>query len=292
MPFLRASVYVAAPIQSQLPDGSGPSGVWSPISCTLIYSDNAAVLVDTPVTIQQTRLLINWIEEIAPGRKLSYVYITHGHGDHWFGLPLLKQRWPEAIPIATKGTITHMHENAHPDFFNAAWESRFPAQIYQPFTFAEPLPDNGRVTIEGQWEIQAIECGFTDTHSTTVLWVPDLRLVAGGDVIYGSCHQMLAFANTKELRAEWIRAVEKVEALNPTYVIPGHKKAEEIDGVWHLAATKRYIQDFGSLWEKNPSSGQDVFDAMSRLYPDRFNKSALRSSCQGTYAAMKAGKPQ
>jgi glyoxylase-like metal-dependent hydrolase (beta-lactamase superfamily II) len=290
MAYLQAAVHVAAPIVAQLPDRSGPSGVWSPISCTLIYSEKEAVLVDTPITIRQTRELISWIEEIAPNRKLCYIYITHGHGDHWFGLPQLIQRWPEAVPVATAGTITHMHENASPALYHAFWESRFPQQIYQPFTFAQPLPENGKFVLESKWIMQAIECGHTDTHSSTVLWVPDLRLVAGGDVIYGGCHQMLAFANTQALRDEWIRGVEKVESLNPMYVVPGHKKADEIDGVWHLAATKKYIEDFGALWAKNPQTPQEVIDAMMTIYPDRFNNSALRSSVQATFQVWKSGK--
>lgn len=292
MSSLKASVFVAEPIQSLLPDGSGPAGVWSPISCTLIYSENEAVLVDTPISIRQTRLLINWIEEVAPGRKLSYIYITHGHGDHWFGLPLLVERWPEAVPVATRGTVSYMQEASDPASFNAFWESRFPEQIAKPLKIAQALPKDGKFVLEGKWAMEAIECGHTDTHSTTVLWVPDLRLVAGGDVIYGGCHQMLAFANTKDLRDEWIRAIDKVQALNPSYVIPGHKVAGEIDGVWHLAATKKYIEDFGKLWSGNPETPQEVFAAMTKMYPDRFNSSALRSSVQGTFAAFKAGKAQ
>jgi hypothetical protein len=73
---LRAAVHVAKPIPSQNADGTGPAGVWSPISCTLIYSEKEAVLVDVPTTIRQTRELINWIEEHAPSVKVSYVYIT------------------------------------------------------------------------------------------------------------------------------------------------------------------------------------------------------------------------
>jgi hypothetical protein len=76
MSSLRAAVHVAKAIPSQNPDGTGPRGVWSPISCTLIYSEKEAVLVDVPTTIRQTRELINWIEEHAPSVKVSYVYIT------------------------------------------------------------------------------------------------------------------------------------------------------------------------------------------------------------------------
>ena len=76
MSSLRAAVYVSKPIPSQNPDGTGPRGVWSPISSTLIYSEKEAVLVDPPMTTRQTRELINWIEEHAPSVKVSYVYIT------------------------------------------------------------------------------------------------------------------------------------------------------------------------------------------------------------------------
>lgn len=289
---LRAAVHVASPIPALSPGGSGPSGDWSPISCTLIYSDKEAVLVDTPITVQQTRLLLNWIEDTAPGRKLSFIYVTHGHGDHWFGIPLLLQRWPNAIPVATAGTVVHMKENTAPDFFNQHWQTRFPGQIFQPFVFAQPLGEDGQFVLEDKWTFQAIECGHTDTHSSTVLWVPDLRLVVAGDVVYGSCHQMLAYANSKHLRQEWIAAIEKVEALSPSNVIPGHKRAAEIDGVWHMTATKAYIEDFGALWASNPGSAQEVYDAMRELYPGRLNLTALKTSCLSTFKAMKEGKFQ
>ena len=104
---------------------------------------------------------------------------------------------------------------------------------------------------------------------------------------------MLAFANTKALRAQWIRALEKVEALDPWYVVPGHKRADEIDGVWHIAATKKYIRDFGRLVEGQGLSGyQEVYDGMTGLYGERFNNLALRMSVQGTLRAMEKEKQQ
>jgi hypothetical protein len=64
---LCAAVYIAPPIPFASPSGKGAGGVWSPISSTLIYSANEAVLVDTPITIKQTEELIAWIKKIAPG---------------------------------------------------------------------------------------------------------------------------------------------------------------------------------------------------------------------------------
>ena len=201
---LRAAVYLAPGVPfASTPLGKG--GIWSPTSCTLIYSDKEAVLVDTPVTIKLTEGLVAWIEKIAPGRQVSYIYITHGHGDHFLGLPLLLKRWPNAKAVATAGTVAHAIENIPPK--SNMWESLFPGQIAEPAIIPTALSDNFFL-LEDRWRMEAIECGHSDTKDTTALWVPDLRLAVCGDIVYGSVHQMLAVANTPEKRKEWIEGVK------------------------------------------------------------------------------------
>ncbi|CAH0055997.1 unnamed protein product [Clonostachys solani] len=289
---LRSAVYVAPPTIAIRPPPVSTKGNWSPISCTLIYSNREAVLVDTPITIEQTEGLIRWIEKIAPNRKLSYIYITHGHGDHFFGIPLLLSRFPEAVAVATPGTVKHMQQQIEEPYFTETWESRFPGQIFRPFKLAEPLLNgpNPVFKLENQWEFQAIECGHSDTHDSTVLWVPDLKLAVCGDVVYGQVHQMLFEANTKSKREGWIRAIEIVEALKPMYVVPGHRQAEEIDGIWHLAATKKYIEDFGRVLERGPENARKIVDDMMELYPDRYNPNALKLSAAGAFLVPKESR--
>lgn len=238
--------------------------------------------MDTPITIEQNNELIAWIEHIAPGRKLRYIYITHGHGDHFFGIPQIVEKFPGAIALATPGTIRHMEEQIEPKQFETLWESRFPGHICKDFKIASPFPDlsSQKFTIGDKYSFEVIEAGHSDTSESTVLWVPDLRLAVCGDVVYGQVHQMLAEANTRAKREEWIRGIEKVEALKPSYVVPGHRQAEEIDGVWHLAATKKYIEDFGTVLRENEDaqSPKEIIDAMVKLYPDRLNTGALTFS--------------
>jgi glyoxylase-like metal-dependent hydrolase (beta-lactamase superfamily II) len=117
--------------------------------------------------------------------------------------------------------------------------------------------------------------------------VPDLKLAVCGDVVYGQVHQMLFEANTKAKRQEWIRAIEKIEALKPSYVVPGHRQAEEIDGIWHLASTKKYIEDFENIVQGNPKDVKEVVMKMMDLYPDRFNPNALSLSAMGVFSAPK-----
>jgi glyoxylase-like metal-dependent hydrolase (beta-lactamase superfamily II) len=58
--------------------------MWVANSSTLIYGARDAILVDTFLTIEQSQTLLAWV--IAKGKNLTAIYITHGHGDHFFGL--------------------------------------------------------------------------------------------------------------------------------------------------------------------------------------------------------------
>lgn len=225
--------------------------------------------------------LIDWIEKVAPGRKLSYIYITHGHADHFLGLSQLTQRFPEAVAVATKATIQHIDQQLGEDYFPNTWEAFFPGgQIYKSVTKPKPLANSNEFK-QGRWLFKAIEVGDSDTYDSTVLWVPDLRLAVCGDVVYGEVQQMLLEANTKIKREEWIRAMERVQALDPVYVVAGHKKAEEPDGAWHLANTKKYLLDWGSLLKNSPKDPQELYGELVKLYPQRFNRMPLLWSAGG-----------
>ena len=281
---LRASIYVAQPIPWYKPNGT-EGGPWSPISCTLIYGTEEAVLVDTPITKVQNKELADWIEATIPGKQLKYIYITHGHGDHWFGTNYLQQRFPGAKAVATPGTVQHMRDDAKG--FAKSWGSQFPGMIDTDFAFAAELA--GEFALEGQ-RLAPVEVGHSDTYDSTVLWVPSIRLAVCGDVVYGDCHQMLGRANTKALRGEWIAAVERVEALDPQLVVPGHMKAAELPGTWHLENTKRYIRDFGDIVEGGARSPREVSKKMLELWPSRFNTGALLVGCMAAFQGKEKGK--
>ena len=84
---LSYEVFVSAQIPTT---GTLPTGAplqWSPLSTTLISGSTDAILVDPPFTVEQTQRVGDWIER--SGKRLTCIYVTHGHGDHWFGVSLL-----------------------------------------------------------------------------------------------------------------------------------------------------------------------------------------------------------
>src|SRR5262245_18492447 len=53
-------------------------------AATLIYGVREAVLVDAFLTVAQANALADWVAK--RNKNLTTIYITHGHGDHWFGV--------------------------------------------------------------------------------------------------------------------------------------------------------------------------------------------------------------
>ena len=160
---------------------------WVVNTATLIYGDNDAALIDTFLTIEQNNSLIESIA--ATGKDLKYIYVTNAHGDHFFGLQILLNRFPNAKAISTREIVNDMPVAVRPEMMENFWNKLFPGQI--PGKIAIPEAIEGSFELEGN-TIQVIETGFTDTHDSTSIYVPSIGLVVAGDVVYNGIHPFLA----------------------------------------------------------------------------------------------------
>ena len=73
-------------------------------------------------------------------------------------------------------------------------------------------------------------------------------------------------ATPLQSRKNWIAALDRLAALNPTMVVAGHKKPGAPDSPSTIQDTKRYLEDFDRL-QKAAASDQELFDEMTELYP-------------------------
>src|SRR3978361_2044909 len=102
LPPLSWDVYLQPPVPIYDPPNNFS---FSPTAFTLIHSANSAILVDAPITTNSSTIIAAWIERTIPGKKLTHVYVTHGHGDHFFGISVLQQRFPGLKAVATEHTL-------------------------------------------------------------------------------------------------------------------------------------------------------------------------------------------
>ncbi|MFD7233319.1 MBL fold metallo-hydrolase [Streptomyces sp. NPDC059881] len=276
MTALAYSVYVAPSkpaVSDDLPPGEDRR-MWSPTASTLIHGERDAVLVDPLMTLDESRRLADWTTE--QGKNVTTVFVTHAHGDHFFGAPALLDRYPQARLVAAAGVAAHAGAQWESPWFDGFWQPRFPDQISDRHMIPEPLPD-GRIELEGE-ELRAIELGHTDTDGTSALHVPSIGLVVAGDAVYGDVHLYLGESKGNGAQ-DWLDALDVLTELRPAAVVAGHKRDGDPDSPDDIGRTRRYIEDFATATQK-AHDHVDLYETMVGMYPDRVNRGVLWNSAR------------
>jgi glyoxylase-like metal-dependent hydrolase (beta-lactamase superfamily II) len=260
-----------APQDGLLPNGEPK--LFSPQASTLIYGRTDAVLTDPGMTTPQAAALGDWVA--AHGRNLTDIFVTHGHGDHWFAAASLAERFGARV-VASAGTIAQMHANVA--IRPLLWDKVYTSIPPSPVT-AVTVPDN-RFMLEGH-ELVIVEVGHSDSDDTSVLYVPDLRLVVAGDVIYNGVHMYLGQA--VEGFGPWRDAIDKVESLDPRHIVAGHQNHElDDDGARTIAETRQYLDDADELL-RSENTAVGFFNAEIERYPNHLGRTVLWAGARGLY---------
>jgi glyoxylase-like metal-dependent hydrolase (beta-lactamase superfamily II) len=256
-----------------LPNGEPKGG--SPVSSTVIYGSTDAVLTDPGFTTDQAHVLGDRVAGL--GRNLTDIFITHGHGDHWFAAQLLAERFGARV-VATPGTIAQMHASIAQRPF--LWDKVYPG--IPPSLVTAMTVANNRFTLEGH-DLVIVEVGHGDTDDNSVLQVPDLGLVVAGDVIYNGTHLYLGESVVVGGFESWRKAIDKVAALEPRHIVAGHQnKLLDDDAERTIAETRQYLDDADELL-RTESTAVDFFNAMLARYPNHLARTVVWAGASARY---------
>jgi glyoxylase-like metal-dependent hydrolase (beta-lactamase superfamily II) len=276
---LNLHVFVSPykPIVSLLPGwDKARQATWPATSASLVTGEKEAVLIDALITMAEAEQLVEWVR--AAKKRLAVVYITHGHGDHFFGLNTILAAFPEAKAVALPEVVPFAQGQVSPDFMGF-WSTVFPNQIPKHPIVPEAL-DGDVIYLEGH-ELRPIMVGQSDTAPSTVVHIPELDAVVGGDVAYNGIHCWLAQTD-HEKREGWLAALDTIAALKPKIVVAGHKdpatRDDDPDAI--LAATKSYIRDFDNFVTES-STPAELIDKMMDRHGDRGNPYTLWTAAYG-----------
>src|SRR5689334_4098936 len=259
-------------------DGVLPNGEpkrFSPMASTLIYGGEDAVLTDPGFTTDQAHALGDLVA--AKGRNVTDIFITHGHGDHWFAAGLLAERFGARV-VATTGSIAQMHVSiaARPALWDTVYRGIPPAAVT-----AVTVPGN-RFTLEGH-DLVIVEVGHADTDDNSVLHVPDLGLVVAGDVIYNGAHLYLGESVLAGGFGPWRDAIGTVEALGPQHIVCGHQNHMLDDDAGRtIEQTRQYLDDADELL-RTEDSALGFFNGTIERYPDHLARTVLWAGASAIY---------
>lgn len=227
---------------------------------TLVKGEKAAVLVDVPFSRADAYRVAAAVFD--SGLHLETIVITHDHPDHFFGLDVLADAFPDARIVANPVVAKDMARSIPIKFkrWSGQLGTNAPRRPVQPVAMA-----GDTVTLEGH-DLKVIGPMQGDHIDSTVVWDPDSRTLIGGDVLYNGVHVWLG-EHTPERYAAWLATLDRLDALHPATVIAGHRHPGAPDDNGAIDWTRRYIKAFVAARAASHSSAE-LSAAMMKAYPD------------------------
>jgi glyoxylase-like metal-dependent hydrolase (beta-lactamase superfamily II) len=230
------------------------------VTSTLVSGDKEAVLIDAQFTIADAKAVAEKIK--ATNKQLTTVYVTHFHPDHYFGFSTLKEVFPDARLVALPTTVAEIEKTWAEKV--KTWKPLYKDGIVDKPTVPEAL---AAPTIELEGEKLELVGGVQgDSSDNSYVWIPSLKTVVAGDVVYDAVFPWTA-ETTPETRQAWSSALDAITALAPERVVPGHQKPEQQQDPANLAFTKSYLAAYDKALgtSKTPEELQAKIKAQ---YPD------------------------
>jgi glyoxylase-like metal-dependent hydrolase (beta-lactamase superfamily II) len=271
------------PVVPAVPPMGPGDPTWPATSNSLISGERDAVLVDTPLRLEDARNVVEWVRR--SGKNLTTIVITDGHGDHFFGLATLLAAFPDARAVAAAPVVPVAQGQLGPEAMQF-WNSIMPGQLVEHPVAPEPFDDDV-IELDGH-ELRLITVTQADTSPSTMIHIPSLAAVLTGDVTYNGIHQYLAETDHKR-RLGWLQSIDRVEALNPKVIVAGHQDpgASRDEPARIIGATRAYIHDFEAALAESQSA-QELVDAMMQLYGDLGNPHTLWLTAYQVFAQGQA----
>jgi glyoxylase-like metal-dependent hydrolase (beta-lactamase superfamily II) len=247
------------------------------VVATLVVGPKEALLYDTQYHLADAQRLADRIA--ATGKRLTAIFISHPDHDHFAGAAAIVERFPGTPVYMTPKALEEYKRTAPPAFRNE--KSRAPQLLPDSIVTPQPLASM-QLTVDGE-KVEVIPdlTGDVITSVNSVLWIPSISTVLGGDILFNKVHAWLGSSDTTSRQA-WRASIKRIAALKPKVVVAGHKKdvtAPDTPDV--LDAMDRYLADFDSL-RKTSADAPALFEAMKAKYPDYAVVNLLR------YASMTA----
>jgi glyoxylase-like metal-dependent hydrolase (beta-lactamase superfamily II) len=230
------------------------------VASVIVMGKTDAALIDAQWTLSNAHRVIAEIAET--GKQLKTIYVTHAHPDHYFGLGVIAEAFPQAKCIALPDIAGMINRQ----FFGKLdhWENVIgPTNVCRKAVSLESMTKN-YFELEGE-RIEIVPEVMGDLKWNTVVWIPSIKTLYGSDVLFNEAHPFTCEVTAEE-RAQWIRDVERLEKLGAEVVIPGHQKPGMPFDTSCYTFMKNYLYATEEVIASTKSEG-DFYYAMCQKFP-------------------------
>ena len=223
-----------------------------------VVGDDAVLVVDTGMGIENARRVLERAHELAGGRPL-FLTLTHFHPEHGFGAQVFR----DAATIVYNESQRAELEAKFDEFVEMF--SGFSPAIAAILSDVERVQphvahgDRARIDLGGiRVELEAV--GPAHTLGDQLVWLPGQRVLFAGDLVENRFFPILPDADSDG--SDWIALLERLEGMALGTVVPGHGAVGDVGLVREV---REYLEWIRSLVTE--AGGEDLDELKGELEP-------------------------
>ncbi|OLV16149.1 MBL fold metallo-hydrolase [Deinococcus marmoris] len=227
-------------------------------TATLITGEQDALLIDAGFTRADGHRLVAAV--LDSGKTLGTIFVSHADPDFYWGLEALADAFPSAEILATPLVAQHIAQAYEGKL--KAWSTLGPNL---PIRLV-PITSWSGQTLgleDHTFELRGGHALLPDRH---YLWQPQQRAIVGGVLLFQNEHVWTADTATPEERTAWISLLDEMDALNPAFVVPGHRLPGLALDTQAIAYTRDYLRTYEDIL-KSASDGAAATQMLTERYP-------------------------
>jgi len=233
-----------------------PDGAMGLSNAGLVVGDGASLLVDTLFDLHLTAALLDAVAPIVASHPLRVAVNTHPNGDHTFGNQLL----PADATIWSSESTAHDFDEYPPEAM-AHMQQQSPGAM-DAFDFKgielrapdETFRDSVKLDVGGR-PVELIEVGPAHTRGDVIVHAADAAVVFAGDILFVGVAPLMWAGPLSSC----IAAIDRICALAPELVVPGHGPVTDVAGAQQA---KEYLETVAGEVTDRYRRGMSVMDAL------------------------------
>ena len=200
-----------------------------------VITPKGVVVVDALGSPALAKKLIAEIKKLT-SQKIVAVIVTHYHADHIYGLQEFKNIGAK-IYAQGEGRNYISSETAKQRLISSRIDFAPWVNASTHLMSADVWIDQSFTLTVGGVEFKISRVGPAHAPEDLIIYVPSEKVLFAGDLVFRGRIPFVGNADSKG----WLQALNEIESLNPSIVIPGHG-AHSVNPIQDIGFTREYLR--------------------------------------------------